>query len=580
MNGTTRFLATVSEEAKGQTRNVCNQTGYESVVLVPIPLAGQILGLIHIADPKKNMVPLAVVKMLEGIGRQVASAIERIRTQEELLATKDYTENIIRSMADMLLVVSPEGKIVTVNEATRRLLGFSEHELIGQPATLLFQEEEEEEEEEEIPQLIISQQALPVKRTVLRRLVREGSVSNIEKSLLTKNGEKIPVLLSGSVMRDNQGEIQGIVCLALDITERKKMERELAKSEEQYRAISEDMPVLICRFRPDCTITYVNKAYCDYFQKTPEELVGNSFPSLIVEADRERVMANILSLTPDSPSQSHEHQVTAPDGEIRWQRWINRAILDAQGKVISYQSIGEDVTEHKQAEENLRWYQARLRSMAAELAMAEERERRRIAAGLHDEVAQVLAAARMKLRTLEKEPAKQELNASVDEIRALIEQAIQDTRSLVFDLSPPILHELGFTAAVRSLTERIRAEHGIRAIFEDDDQPKPLHEDTQQILFRAVRELLINVVKHARAKQVKVSAQKQGPNIQIEVQDDGTGFNPAGIWSRKDPTHGFGLFNIHERLDYLGGSAQVQSEPGRGTRVTLLAPLNLEAKVS
>jgi len=111
------------------------------------------------------------------------------------------------------------------------------------------------------------------------------------------------------------------------------------------------MPVLICRFLPDGEITYVNEAYCKYFQKTSGELVGSLFLSLIPEANRETVMANISARTVDSPVQTHEHPVTTPGGEVRWQRWTNRAMFDAQDKLVAYQSIGEDITERKQAEE-------------------------------------------------------------------------------------------------------------------------------------------------------------------------------------------------------------------------------------
>ncbi len=128
----------------------------------------------------------------------------------------------------------------------------------------------------------------------------------------------------------------------------------LQQGEERYRAIVEDNPVLICRSRPGGEITFVNRAYCEYFQRTPEELVGSSFFSLIPEEDRSNVRAGIETLTVDSPTQSHEHPVCAPDGSIRWQRWTNRALFDSRGRIVAYQSLGEDVTERRQSEGALR----------------------------------------------------------------------------------------------------------------------------------------------------------------------------------------------------------------------------------
>ena len=143
----------------------------------------------------------------------------------------------------------------------------------------------------------------------------------------------------------------------------KQANEALRESEERYRAIAEDMPVLICRFLPSGEITYVNESYCRCFDKTTEELVGQTFLSLIPEADQEAVMAGISTMTVKSPTQSHDHRVIAPNGEFSWQHWTNRALFDAQGKIVAYQSIGEDITERKQAVDALRASEENLRTI-------------------------------------------------------------------------------------------------------------------------------------------------------------------------------------------------------------------------
>jgi len=131
-------------------------------------------------------------------------------------------------------------------------------------------------------------------------------------------------------------------------------QRELRESEQRYRSVVEDSPGLICSFLPGGKITYANDAYCDYFGKSREELVGQTFLSPIPEHDQATVMANISSLTADAPIQSHEHQVVSGEGEIRWQRWTNRGLFNEQGQAVAFQSFGEDITERKRAEERLR----------------------------------------------------------------------------------------------------------------------------------------------------------------------------------------------------------------------------------
>ena len=154
------------------------------------------------------------------------------------------------------------------------------------------------------------------------------------------------------------GSCFGLALLAGVILRRRELDRQeqsqsLLESEERYRIIADETPVMLCRFLPDGEITFANRANCDFFGKTSEELVGRSILSLIPEEDHEIVMAEIRSLTPDSPTRSHEHRVTGPGGEIAWNRWTNRALFDGDGRVRSCVSFGEDVTERKKAEEAL-----------------------------------------------------------------------------------------------------------------------------------------------------------------------------------------------------------------------------------
>jgi len=142
--------------------------------------------------------------------------------------------------------------------------------------------------------------------------------------------------------------------MGLDRIEQLETQKALEESENRYRAIAEDMPVMICRFLPGGEIVYINKVYCEYFGKSVDELIGSNFSLLIPEADRETVMANLSALTPESPTQLNEHKVIVAGGEIRWQRWNNRAIFNSEGKIVSYQSVGEDVTDQRSAEEELK----------------------------------------------------------------------------------------------------------------------------------------------------------------------------------------------------------------------------------
>lgn len=231
--------------------------------------------------------------------------------------------------------------------------------------------------------------------------------------------------------------------------------------------------------------------------------------------------------------------------------------------------------ERKSIEETMLAYQEKLRSLASELCLAEERERRRIATELHDHIGQNLAISRIKLGLLRENADATKFTKAIDEIQAMIEETIQYTRSLTFELSPPLLYEFGFEAAVEWLSERIREQYHLNIAFQNDQAPKPLSDDLRVLLFQAVRELLYNIVKHAQTEHAILSINKDDHFIRITVEDHGKGFNTDTICSNMVQPSGFGLFNIRERLKNFGGKLEIKSTPGAGTTATLFAPLRL-----
>ena len=217
--------------------------------------------------------------------------------------------------------------------------------------------------------------------------------------------------------------------------------------------------------------------------------------------------------------------------------------------------------------------QLTLRALASELVLTEERERRSLATDLHDSVAQSLALCKYYLEELENAPTTQTHERKLGETVALIDQALEQTRSLIFELSPPILHDLGLEAALGSLTNRMQRIHGIKIDYTYVGKGNELPEDLSVLLFRAVRELLFNIVKHAKATHVGISLAKDHDQLQIEVVDDGIGFDLAEAARRLRRGSGFGLFSVSERLQHLGGSFDISSRPGYGTRAILTVPL-------
>ncbi|HYE31465.1 MAG TPA: PAS domain S-box protein [Methylomirabilota bacterium] len=399
---------------------------------------------------------------------------------------------------------------------------------------------------------------------------RNGQVSRFTAYALTTKGTPRWWNIIIAPVGDDQ---RRLLSISRDITEHIQVEKALRESEEAFRKLFEEGPIAM--LLSDCSfqIQKVNNAFCRMLGYAEREVLGRALSTILDhdeswldEAQTHRLLGGEVS------SVQMEKRYLTRRKQVVWGHMTISVIRDPENKPRYTVAMIENINDRKQTQEQLLTYQEQLQTLASNLSLSEERERRRIATNLHDRIGQSLAFAKLKLSAL----AKTSPNATdaINEVRDLIEQAIGDTRSLTFELSPPVLYELGLPAALEWLARKIQREHGIATRFHDDGLPKVVDEDIRVVLFQAVRELLVNVVKHARATHAQVLLRRESDALRIIIEDDGVGFDPAKMAGGSDGS-GFGLFSVRERLDYLGGRVKIRSEPGLGTRVTLLAPLKL-----
>ena len=484
---------------------------------------------------------------------------DRKRATEALQKQRRELQIILDSVPAGIWYKDTENRLVRINKAAAESINMKPEDIEGRQAREIFPENAEHYYEDDL------------------EVIRSGKPKlGIIEEMEVPGGEKKWVRTDKVPYRDEQGNISGVIAFVEDITKRKQAVEALQKSEHKYRSLVEANPYGIQEINASGIITYTNPAYQKIFGYSEQELLGKSVLDLFEPESRREELRDYLSiLIEEQPQPTTYYQKSRTkegrviDMEVDWN--YNR---DNEGHVVGFVSIVTDVTERKKAEEKLLNYQAKLKFLASQLSLTEERERRRIATELHDQIGQSLVFSKIKLDELRKSVTSGELTKALGEICNNIDQIIQNTRSLTFDLSSPILNELGLEVAVAEwLREQIREKHGIETKFEDDGQSKPLSDDIRALLFRNVRELLINVVKHANAQSVKVSILKIDERICVTVQDDGVGFDPAEVVSLTVENAGFGIFSIRERLEHLGGSFEIKSEPGRGSKITMTAPL-------
>jgi PAS domain S-box-containing protein len=288
-----------------------------------------------------------------------------------------------------------------------------------------------------------------------------------------------------------------------------------------------------------------------------------------------------------------EMTCTRQDGQtiIIASEWL--LYRDSQDQPAAILEAGTDITDRKRAEEQLRELNQtlerqvarrtaeaeqrakQLQRLAAELTQAEQRERQRIAQVLHDDLQQLLVGAKFQLHMLRNQLTGPQQQA-LAQINELLNQSLAVSRSLTSDLSPPILRDGKLAELMQYLAQSAAQKYGLRVHLHVRGHLGQPDRNVRELLFQAVREVLLNIVKHAGTSHAAMTLGSFGPNhVQIVVADQGVGFQPteypAGT-SSNPSGGGFGLFSIRERLTLLGGSVDIESKPGSGTRITLTAP--------
>ena len=300
-----------------------------------------------------------------------------------------------------------------------------------------------------------------------------------------------------------------------------------------------------------------------YLKERPEAVEG---PFLAEERDLIDSLAEMMRSYFQQKTAYEELEAARDDLEAK-------VHLRTEQLEAANESLQEQIVEYRRAQEKIDRYQRQLRKLASELSLTEERQRRTIARDLHDHIGQAMAFMRMRLTRLQGDAVFSGLEGSLSEITKLLDQTINSTRSLTFEISPPVLYELGLRAAFDWLAEQFGAKHSLNVKVRADGLIDRLPDDSRVALFKSVQELLVNAVKHAGASQVVVNALVQNGRAVVNVADNGCGFDVRKLSETAVDSMTFGLFSIRERLEYMGGEMSINSQVGRGTEVKLVVPI-------
>ncbi len=374
--------------------------------------------------------------------------------------------------------------------------------------------------------------------------------------------------------------------LEMQNEELRHSQHELEISRGRYLSLYDLAPIGYLTINEHGLVLETNFKAAALFGVTRNNLLKQSLSNFIFSEDQDSFYLLRKRLIKSATTQCLDFRLKQADESVLW---VHLQATPVQNR--EYLVTLEDITERKQADDALKQTHAELEKrvlerttdlqraneqmqrVSFELVWAEERERERIAGELHDHVGQSLLLAKMKLDALSDGNLPDSLRDYAEQARSLLEKSIHDIRSLTFRMRPPILDTAGIETALEWLCSSLNNDYNMQIRFTADNKPKPLSPEIRYSLYQAVKELLLNVVKHADTKQVELSIKTDGLNAVLQVADNGVGFDQPDAHLKHIKNGSYGLYNVRQRVEQMCGSFTITSSPGIGTHVTLIVPL-------
>ena len=393
---------------------------------------------------------------------------------------------------------------------------------------------------------------------------------------------------SGVVHADQVDELRRRnATLAERVRELELSQRELERSRDRYRELYDLAPVAYLTLDADDRVLTTNRTATTVLGHPRHALVGGRLQSMIASESQEVYRRHRRRLQSGSRRESCEIRMERTDGGTAWLRLVSEPIAGVGSRPEAVRVTMSDITPLKRVEERLHVLNATLeqrieertreaevraamlQAMSEQLDRTELLERHRLAELLHDSIKQELVGAHMLLASVrDSVTGGDAAQATLGQVEEVLAQAVRTCRSLNDELCPPVLRGAGRVAALEWLAERFFARHGLEVAVVSTTELEPADSTVAVALYRSVRELLFNVVKHAETGHAAVQVHNPMENLlEIIVEDHGRGFDAAAVEHAADG--GFGLFGVRQRMARVGGSAQLSSRPGSGTWVRL-----------
>jgi PAS domain S-box-containing protein len=378
--------------------------------------------------------------------------------------------------------------------------------------------------------------------------------------------EDLATYFNATTIRDESGEVKGSFAFITDITEKKRAEESLRKSEEQYRNIFKNIQDVYYEVTLDGIIIETSPSIEDVSLYKREEVIGKSLTDIYVDPkNRDEFLKELLK---NGKVTDYEALLTDKNGSQTYCSITAKLVRDKQGNPVKIIGSLRNISDRKRAEEMIH-------ALTSELMKSQENERQRISRDLHDNVAQELSAVKIGFETLfDHQPAiPPEIRQRVSEMSRTLQESIKAVRDVSYDLRPPALDEMGLVETLVHYCNDFSEDNGINVDFHSAGMKDlNLDFDTEINLYRLIQEGLTNIKKHADAEHVTVRLVAAFPNIILRIEDNGKGFDVQKRMATLTKEKQMGIRSMEQRAKLLQGEMEIQSKPMQGTKIFITLP--------
>ncbi len=541
------FITNASiEPSLEKLKDVIINEGIFSIGFIPLIHNQKLIGKFTIYYNKEHYFTVTEIQFAKTIAQNVAFTVSRSRANEALTLSEIRYHTLVDQAADAIALFDSNGKILEVNNSSVQLLGYSNEELMQMGLTDILTNED----------VSIN----PVQYDVLEK----GNSTIKQRKMRRKDGSIVVTEVNSKMLPDGR-----FLSMIRNLTDRIEAQEQIEKEKELSDHIIDSLPGVFYFYDETGKFIRWNRQFEIVTGYSSKE-IAEMHPSQFFEGEDKRYIEERIATVFSDGIGDAEADFTAKDGTKK-QFYFKAILVDFEGKPCLL-GTGIDISDRKKAEKELNDSYDAIRKLTSHLQNVREEDRAHIAREIHDELGQQLTVLKMDISWINKRmaPTDESIKQKIKDLLEMLDQTVRSVRRISSELRPSLLDDLGLTAAMEWQLHEFNKRSEIKTTFIAPEVEIKLPDMVKTGLFRIFQESLTNVARHANAKKLKVKLAHEESNYILSIEDDGKGFDKEKIADKRT----LGLLGMKERTTMIGGTYEIASVPGKGTKVVVSIPVN------